>query len=78
MPTKVVLGKSVLTDVVYAGRLTKCGTKWRTGQQHDVTSDFLRTIVEWVGVGKTRKINVGKKPKYSVSVTDITKNKRIK
>jgi hypothetical protein len=75
MPSKVVLGLSALTDTVYAGRLNKSGKTWKSNDQHDVTSDFLRTIIEWCGVGKRRKINVGGKPKYIVTVTKFSTKK---
>jgi hypothetical protein len=73
--SKVVLGLSALTDTVYAGRLNKSGKMWRSDDQHDVTSDFLRVVIEWCGVGKRRTINVGGEPKYSVSVTRISTKK---
>ena len=75
MPSKVVLGMSTLTDTVYAGRLNKSGKTWKVNDQHDVTSDFLRTIVQWCGVGKRRNINAGGEPKYIVTVTKIRTKK---
>jgi hypothetical protein len=62
---------SGLSDRVYAGRLQKDGKVWREGQQWDVTDDFLKTVVAFVGPGKSRVVNVDGKPKYRITVEKI-------
>lgn len=70
MKNELRLGMAALSNDVFAGYLCKDGRTWKQGK-HTVTSDFLRTMIEYVGVGKSLEINVGGKPKYKVTVIEI-------
>ena len=72
---KIGIQASVLTsdikhDKIIAGSLSKDGKKFLSDRQ-DVTSDCLKAIIEYVGVGKAIEINVNGKPKYEIQVKEI-------
>ena len=70
MKQELKLGMAALSNDVFAGYLCKDGRTWKQGK-HNVTSDFLQTMIQYVGVGKSLEINVGGKPKYKVTVEEI-------
>lgn len=70
MGNKIRLGMAALSNSVFAGYLCKDGRTWKQNK-HDVTSDFLRTVIEYVGVGQSLEVNVGGKPKYKITVKEI-------
>lgn len=70
-PNPIRLGLSPLSERVYAGRVQKDGKVWRAGQQWDVTTDFLKAVIDFVGPDRSLVINVDGKPKYRVTVEEI-------
>jgi hypothetical protein len=70
MKSGIRLGMAALSDDVFAGYLCKDGRTWKQGK-HTVTSDFLQTMIQYVGVNKSLEINVGGKPKYKITVKEI-------
>lgn len=72
-PTEFRLLMSPLTSTVYAGRVKVLpnGVFERSGVRHDVTSDFLALILQYVGIDKTVTLNENGVPTYEVSVKKI-------
>jgi hypothetical protein len=70
MKSEIRLGMAALTNDVFVGYLCKDGRTWKQGK-HTVTSDFLQTMIQYVGVNKSLEINVGGKPKYVITVKEL-------
>lgn len=54
-----------------AGKVSKDGRDF-IGEPQDVTSDCIKAIIEKVGVGGLTIVNVDGKPKYSITVFDVS------
>lgn len=67
---QIRLGYSSLTETVFAGNVNKKGDMWLKKQ--DVTRDFICCIIDFVGANDNRIISVEGKPKYNISVKEIT------
>ena len=68
MSEPIRIGKSALSDTVYAGRLKKNGFEWK-GEKWDVTNDFLGAVIaRWNGYEET--LTAGDK-KYKIRVEEI-------
>jgi hypothetical protein len=59
-----------LSKRIHAGRPNKAGTTFVGGGQ-DVTSDTLKAIIEFIGVGQTHEVTVDGKPKYEITVKEL-------
>ena len=70
MKSELRLGMAALSNDVFAGYILKDGKTWKEGK-YKVISDFLKTMIEYVGVGKSLDVNVGGKPKYKITVKEL-------
>jgi hypothetical protein len=65
---EIRLGKSALTDNIYAGKLDKAGIGFT--QKVDVTGDFIgAAIARWNGFKETLTCSDGKK--YEISIKEL-------
>jgi len=62
---------AALSNQIFVGRLCKDGRTWKEGKQ-DVTSDVLRSIIQYVEPGHEITVNAGGVPKYRIRVTEIS------
>jgi hypothetical protein len=68
--SKIRVQPSPLTQTIYAGRINKDGTAWQ-GEKHDVTSDVIGSIIQYVGVGNVISVNENGQPAYEIEVRAI-------
>jgi hypothetical protein len=61
---------SPLSNTIYAGRINKDGSAWQ-GEKHDVTSDVIGSIIQYVGAGNIISVNEDGKPAYEIEVRAI-------
>lgn len=68
----VRIGKSVISDTIYAGYLNKEGTMWK-GNKKDITNDFLSVTIErWNGYSEIiEKHGKDGVKKYQIIVKEI-------
>lgn len=65
---EIRVAKGGLSDNIYAGKLSKDGTKWL--EKKDVTNDFLGAVVaRWAG--KTQTITSSKGEKYVLTLAIV-------
>ena len=65
---EIRIGKSALSDTIYAGKLDKKGIGFT--QKHDITSDFIGAVIaRWGGFKETLTCSDGKK--YEITVKEI-------
>lgn len=69
-----VLCHDIKNDKILAGTISKDGKRFLSDKT-DVTSDVLKAIVDYVGVGYEIEVTVDKKPKYKISVKEINNEK---
>jgi hypothetical protein len=63
---------TALLKRIKAGTPNKDGLSFRGGGQ-DVTSDCVKAIIEFVGVGGTHEVTVNGKPMYEIEIREIAK-----
>lgn len=68
--SRLRVGMAALSKRIYVGRILKDGVTWRDGKQ-DVTSDVLKSFVDFVTPGFEIDVTVDGKPKYRIRVTEI-------
>lgn len=68
--SKLRVACSPLTNNIYAGRANKDATAW-SGEKHDVTSDVIGAIIQYVGAGNVISVNENGQPAYEITVRDI-------
>lgn len=56
-----------LSRRIHAGNPAKDGLTFKGGGQ-DVTSDVVKAIIEFVGVGETHEVTVDGVPMYEISI----------
>lgn len=66
------LATAALSNRIMAGTPNKKGDGFK-GSPFDVTSDCLKAISEYIGVGYKVTVSVDGVPKFEISVTDIEK-----
>lgn len=59
---------------IVAGRPTKDGTALIGGGE-DVTSDALKAVIEFIGIGETHVVTVDGKPMLTISVQPVEEGK---
>jgi hypothetical protein len=59
---------------IMMGRVNKAGTAF-TGMTTDVTSDVLKSVIEFIGPGNTKPVTVDGKPMYQIEVRLIESGK---
>jgi hypothetical protein len=59
-----------LSKRIHAGRPNKAGNSFIGGGQ-DVTSDVIKAVIEFVGVGGTHEITVDGKPLYEIEIRAV-------
>jgi hypothetical protein len=67
---KIRVQPSPLTNTIYAGRTNKDGSAWQ-GEKHDVTSDVIGSIIQYIGVGNIISVNENGRPAYEIEVRAI-------
>ena len=67
--SKIRIGVSPVTNVIYAGRLSKDGSMW-VGEKHDVTEDAVRSVAEHLLKDNSILTFEAKVKKYCLSVTE--------
>jgi hypothetical protein len=65
---------TALTRRIMAGRVTKDNLSF-TGDPQDVTSDCLKAVVEFIGVGYEGVVAIDGKPVYEITVKAIEESK---
>ncbi len=68
--SEIRVATAVISKIIYAGKLNKKGTAFLANKT-DVTSDVLKSIIEYVGTDDVHVVKVGGKPMYEISVTKI-------
>lgn len=61
------VGCSPLTNTIYAGRLNAAGDTW-AGDKHDVTSDCLGAVIQYVGADHVATVNENGVPTWKITV----------
>lgn len=61
---------SALTKTIYAGKLNKKGDSFLACKT-DVTSDVLKSIIDYVGIDETHVVSISGKPIYEISVKKV-------
>jgi hypothetical protein len=61
---------TALAKRIMAGRVSKNGVEF-IGTPHDVTSDALKAVIEFIGVDQTHVVTVNGKPMFSLTVETI-------
>ena len=68
--SNIRVATSALTKTIYAGELNKKGDSFLTGKT-DVTSDVLKSIIEYIGIDKTHVVCSSGKSIYEISVKKV-------
>jgi len=68
--SNIRVATSALTKTIYAGKLNKKGDSFLTGKT-DVTSDVLKSIIDYVGIDETHVVSISDKPIYEISVKKV-------
>ena len=68
--SNIRVATSALTKTIYAGKLNKKGDSFLTGKT-DVTSDVLKSIIDYIGIDKTHVVCISGKPIYEISVKKV-------
>ena len=64
------IATSAITKTIYAGKINKKGDCFLTGKV-DVTSDVLKSIIDYVGVNETYIVNINGCPTYEIFINKI-------
>jgi hypothetical protein len=56
---------------IMLGRVNKAGNSF-IGEPQDVTSDVLKAVIEKCGVGNSMPVTIDGKPKYKISIEEIS------
>lgn len=67
MASDIRIATAALSGRIYAGRVSKDGTRFLDGKK-DVTSDVLKAVIEKIGVGKDVTVEVDGIPAFRISV----------
>jgi hypothetical protein len=70
MKSTLHIGMAALSDSIFAGYTCKDGKTWREGKVN-VTSDVLKSVVQFVKPGHVVTVNVNGNPKYEIAVREI-------
>ena len=68
--SNIRIATSALTKTIYAGKLNKKGDSFLTGKT-DVTSDVLKSIIDYVGIDKIHVVSISGKPIYEISIKKV-------
>jgi hypothetical protein len=71
MSMNLRLAASSLSDTVYIGKVSDCGTHF-VGDKKDVTSDFFKAIIDLYAGYSTEIVGEGGK-RYKLTVQEISK-----
>lgn len=55
---------------IMAGRVSKSGLDF-IGEPKDVTSDCLKAVIDFIGIGETKSIHVEGVPTYEISIKKL-------
>lgn len=67
---QIRLGVAILSGRIFAGYPNKKGDGFRE-PRHDVTSDVLKVVAEYVGMNHEITVQADGKPAYTVAVKEI-------
>lgn len=67
-----VLGYSPLTEHIYLGKVNKKRPNEWLGEKRDMTSNFIQVLLQKFEPGTESTITVGGKPKYTITVREIS------
>jgi hypothetical protein len=70
MTSPIRVATAVLSERIFAGRLTKDGQRFKD-PRHDVTSDVLVAIRDKVGVGNEIIVECNGRPEFKIAVLPI-------
>jgi FMN-dependent NADH-azoreductase len=66
---------TALTKRIKAGHTNRAGNTFHRGAV-DVTSDCIKAIIEYIGVGETHVVTVDGVPRFEIEIRAVTSGRR--
>ena len=70
MSNPIRVATAVLSERIFAGRLTKDGTGFKE-PRYDVTSDVLKSVKDKIGIGNQVTVECNGVPEYRIAILPI-------